>query len=154
MTEAAVADGSLTMDSLFDTELRQIEGSNPPRFSSRMTEWAERNWQPIVEAVKAQRPDSILSCVPSSRKGFLPIHLKEFSRAPTGDLAHDTKYCRNGRVLFDGIDLVAKASEQDYMMAVYRHEGDGETYNIVRNVYVPLRIHGQRWGDFEIAYVI
>ena len=40
------------------------------------------------------------------------------------------------------------------MMAVYRHEGDGETYNIVRNVYVPLRINGQRWGDFEIAYVI
>ena len=154
LTEAAIADGSLKMDALFDTELKQIEGSNPPRFSSRMTEWAERNWQPIVEAVKTQRPDAILSCVPSSRKGFLPIHLKEFSRVPTGDLAHDTKYCRNGRVLFDGIDIVAKASEQDYMMAVYRHEGDGETYNIVRNVYVPLRINGQRWGDFEIAYVI
>ena len=154
LTEAAIADGSLAMDALFDTDYQSVEGSNPPRFRTRFTDWAERNWQPIVEGVKAAKPHTILSCVPSSRKGFLPIHLKEFSRAPTGDLAHDTKYCRNGRILFDGIDLVAKASEQDYMMAVYRHEGDGKTYNIVRNVYVPLRINGQRWGDFEIAYVI
>ena len=154
LTERAIADGSISMDALFDTELKLIEGSNPQRFTSRFTEWAERNWQPVVEAIKMQRPDSILSCVPSSRKGYLPIHLKEFSKAPTGDLAHDTKYCRNGRVLLEGIDFVAKASEQDYMRAVYRHEGDGTTYNIVRNVYVPLRFNGQRWGDFEVAYVI
>ena len=154
LTEAAIADGSLKMDALFDTDYQQIAGSNPPRFRTRFTEWAERNWQPIVESVKAHRPDAIISCVPSSRTGFLPIHLREFSRAPNGDLAHDTKYCRNGRILFDGVDIVAKASEQDYMMAVYRHEGDGQTYNIVRNVYVPLRIKDQRWGDFEIAYVI
>ena len=31
-------------------------------------------------------------------------------------------------------------------MAVYRHEGDGKTFKIVRNVYVPLRINGRRWG--------
>lgn len=154
LTEAAIADGSLKMEALFDTDMQPVQGSNPARFRTRLTEWAERNWQPVIEAVKAQNPKSILSVVPTSRKGYLPIHLLEFSRQPTGDLAHDTKYCRNGRVLLDGIDLIAKASEQDYMMAVYRHEGDGKTYNIVRNVYVPLRFNRQRWGDFEIAYVI
>ena len=154
LTEAAISDGSLATAALFDTDYQPVEGSNPPRFRTRFTDWAERNWQPIIDGVKAKRPDAIISCVTSSRKGFLPIHLKEFSRAPTGDLAHDTQYCRNGRILFDGVDIVAKVSEQDYMMAVYRHEGDGKTYNIVRNVYVPLRINGQRWGDFDIAYVI
>ena len=74
LTEAAIADGSLSMDSLFDTDLKQIPGSNPPRFTSRMTGWAERNWQPVIEAVKAHKPCSILSVVPTSRKGFLPIH--------------------------------------------------------------------------------
>jgi methyl-accepting chemotaxis protein len=154
ITEDAIADGSLTADSLFDTDLKQIEGSNPPRFTTKLTVWAERNWQPLIEAVKAHKPDAILSVVPTSKKGYLPIHLKEFSRAPIGDLAHDTKYCRNGRVLFGGIDDIAKSSEQDYMMAVYRQEGDGTNYNIVRNVYVPIRINGHRWGDFELAYVI
>jgi methyl-accepting chemotaxis protein len=154
MTEAAMANGSLEGDALFDTNLIPIAGSNPPRFTTKLTKWAERNWQPMLEAVKQSNPDEILSVVCTSREGFLPIHLKEFSQTPTGDIAHDTKYCRNGRVLFEGIDIVAKASEQDYMMAVYRHEGDGLNYKVVRNVYVPLRINGQRWGDLELAYVV
>ncbi len=154
VTEAAIANGSLTMADLFDTDYQPVVGSNPPRFTTKLTRWAEQYWQPIIDEMKARRPDTILSCVPTSREGFLPIHLKEFSRKPTGDLAHDTKYCRNGRILLGGIDDVAKASEQDYMMAVYRHEGDGKTYTTVRNVYVPIRINGRRWGDAEIAYVI
>ncbi len=153
LTEAAIAASGLRMEELFDTDMQPVPGSNPPRFTTKLTKWAEQHWQPLIERVKAQN-NAILSVVPTSRKGFLPIHLKEFSRTPTGDVAHDTKYCRNGRVLFDGVDVVAKASEQDYMMAVYRHEGDGKTYQTVRNVYVPLRINGQRWGDFEVAYII
>jgi methyl-accepting chemotaxis protein len=92
--------------------------------------------------------------MPSGMTLVAASHLKEFSREPTGEIAHDTKYCRNGRVLFEGCDITAKASEKDFTMAVYRHEGDGKTYKIVRNVYVPLRINGRRWGDLEIAYVI
>jgi methyl-accepting chemotaxis protein len=85
-------------------------------------------------------------------KGYLPTHLTEFSRAPTGDIAHDTRHCRNGRILFDPIDQKAKASTAPYMMAVYRQEGDGRTWRVVRNVYVPLIVAGRRWGDLEVAY--
>lgn len=154
LTEAAISSGELTMDALFDDRLVLVEGSNPPRYRTRLSDWADRFWQPLFEEVRDQNPDAILSVVCSSRQGFLPTHLRQYSQAPTGDLAHDTRYCRNGRQLFDGVDIVAKASEQDYMMAVYRHEGDGTTHQTVRNVYVPLRINGRRWGDFEVAYVI
>ena len=154
LTEAAIADGALTLEALFDTDLRLIEGSNPPRFTSKLTPWAEQHWQPFIEAVKDSNPDEITSVVCSSLKGFLPVQLKELSRPPTGDIAHDTKYCRNGRVIQDPVDIPAKTSEQDYMMAVFRHEGDGHSYKVMRNVYVPLRINGRRWGDFEIAYSI
>ena len=154
LTEAAIADGTLTLEALFDTDLRLIEGSNPPRFTSKLTPWAEQHWQPFIEAVKDSNPEEITSVVCSSLKGFLPVQLKELSRAPTGDIAHDTKYCRNGRVIQDPVDIPAKTSEQDYMMAVFRHEGDGHSYKVMRNVYVPLRINGRRWGDFEIAYSV
>ena len=154
LTEAAIADGTLTLEALFDTDLRLIEGSNPPRFTSKLTPWAEQHWQPFIEAVKDSNPEEITSVVCSSLKGFLPVQLKELSRPPTGDIAHDTKYCRNGRVIQDPVDIPAKTSEQDYMMAVFRHEGDGHSYKVMRNVYVPLRINGRRWGDFEIAYSV
>lgn len=152
ITEKAIAAGSLKMDELFDTDLKKITGSNPPRFTSKLTKWAECNWQPFIDAIADRNPG--VSAVPTSRKGFLPIHLTKYSRQPTGDLAHDIENCRNGRVLLEGIDLIAKESDQDYMMAVYRAEADGTTYKTVRNVYVPLYFNRQRWGDFEVAYVI
>ncbi len=154
VTEAALADGSLTMEALFDTDYQQVPSSNPPRYTTRLTKWAEQHWQPVIESIRLKRADAILSCVPTSSEGFLPIHLLEYSRQPTGDLAHDTKYCRNGRILLTEIDRTAKASEQDFMVAVYRHEGDGTNFRTVRNVYVPIRINGRRWGDAEVAYIL
>ena len=84
--------------------------------------------------------------------GHLPTHLTRHSQAPTGDLAHDTQFCRNGRIILDPIDQRAKRSQAPYMMAVYRQEGDGTTWRVVRNVYVPMFLNGRRWGDFEVAY--
>jgi len=37
---------------------------------------------------------------------------------------------------------------------VYRQEGDGQAYRVVRNVYVPMTVAGRRWGDFELAYTL
>ena len=54
----------------------------------------------------------------------------------------------------DPIDQKAKRSNAPYMMAVYRQEGDGKVYRVVRNVYVPLIIGGKRWGDLELAYAL
>ncbi|RYG85126.1 MAG: chemotaxis protein, partial [Alphaproteobacteria bacterium] len=84
--------------------------------------------------------------------GYLPTHLTQHSQQPTGELTHDTQFCRNGRILYDAIDKRAKESRAPYMMAVYRQEGDGKSYRVVRNVYVPMTINGRRWGDFEVAY--
>lgn len=149
--EQAIAEGALTMEMLFDQDYRPVEGSNPPRYRTRLSDWADANWRPIIDAMVAQG-GAIKMCSPADMKGFLPTHVTDRSRKPTGDLAHDTKYCRNGRILLDPIDRKAKQSSAPYMMAVYRQEGDGKSYEIVRNVYVPLIINGRRWGDSELAY--
>jgi methyl-accepting chemotaxis protein len=150
-TEAALASGTLTTSDLFDTNYQTIAGSNPARFRTRLSDWAHAEWRPFLDSAKAS-DNRLLAAACTDMNGFLPTHLTERSRAPTGDLAHDTKYCRNGRMILDPIDHKAKASAAPYMMAVYRQEGDGQTYQVVRNVYVPLVINGRRWGDFELAY--
>ncbi|MCP5396816.1 MAG: chemotaxis protein [Sphingomonadaceae bacterium] len=149
--EKALSSGQLTMEQLFDSDYRLIDGSNPPRYRTSLTDWADANWRPIIDAMVAQGGD-IKMCSPADMSGFLPTHVSDRSRQPKGGLAYDTKYCRNGRILFDPIDRKAKKSNAPYMMAVYRQEGDGKTYEIVRNVYVPLIINGRRWGDSELAY--
>ena len=151
LTEAAVAAGQLDAAALFDRDYRPIPGSNPPRFRTRLCEWADREWQPLLDRISMSDP-AVMAAACTDMKGFLPTHLSRFSKAPTGELAHDTRYCRNGRMILDPIDQKAKDSTAPFMMAVYRQEGDGRSYKVVRNVYVPLVIDGRRWGDLELAY--
>ena len=151
VAERAVAEGRLSLAQLFDQDYREVPGSNPVRYRTSLTQWADENWRPIIDQVIAQG-DPVMMCSQADMNGFLPTHVTDRSRAPTGDIAHDTKYCRNGRILLWAIDKKAKRSNEDYMMAVYRQEGDGQQYEVVRNVYVPLHIGGRRWGDFELAY--
>lgn len=151
LTEAAISNGELDIAALFDTDYREIPGSNPTRFTTALTDWAHQNWRPLLDRAK-QEDNRVLAAACTDMSGFLPTHLSERSLAPTGDIAHDTAFCRNGRKIFDPIDAKSKRSNAPYMMAVYRQEGDGQSYIVVRNVYIPLIINGRRWGDFELAY--
>ena len=150
-TEAALARGAVTMSALFDTEYQPVPGTNPQLFRTRLTDWAHAEWRPFLDRARASDP-RVLAAACTDMNGFLPTHLTDRSRTPTGDVNHDTQFCRNGRIMLEAIDRKAKVSNALYMMAVYRQEGDGQTYHVVRNVYVPLTIGGRRWGDFELAY--
>ena len=151
ITEDAIKAGKLTMDALFDRNYKPVEGSNPPLFRTKFSDWADENWRPVADRITAQG-EPIIMCALTDMNGFLPTHVSDYSREPTGDLAYDTKYCRNGRIIQYPIDQKAKRNTEPYMMAAYRQEGDGNDYLVMRNVYVPLIINGRRWGDLEIAY--
>ena len=149
--EEAIEAGEITAPQLFDRDYRPIEGSNPERFRTQASDWAHQYWRPLLDEI-ASADSRILATVCSDVKGHLPTHLSRYSKEPTGELRHDTQFCRNGRMIMGPVDERAKASDAPYTMAVYRQEGDGQTYKVVRNVYVPLTIAGRRWGDLEIAY--
>lgn len=151
IAEKAMAGGTLTLAQLFDTNYQPVPGSRPERFRTTLSDWADRNWQPLFDRMMKQHPNIKMTSA-GDMNGFLPTHISDRSRKPTGDLTHDTTYCRNGRILFDAIDQQAKKSTAPYFMAVYRQEGDGTNYVTVRNVYMPVFINGRRWGDLEVAY--
>ncbi len=153
ITERAIAEEAVSMTQLFDTDYRLIPGSNPERFKTKLWDWAHAHWRPVLDEI-AKFDSRVISTACTSREGYLPTHLTEFSREPIGDVAHDTRYCRNGRRFYDAVDAKAKASEEPFFMAVYRRETDGSNYDVVRNVYVPLHFGGRRWGDLEISYRI
>jgi len=153
ITEDAIDSGQILLDDIFDKNLIKIEGSNPERFTNRLTHWADMNWRPIFDKF-VESNDKVEMLICNSQDGFVPTHLSSRSNKPTGDLTHDTAYCRNGRVLLLPTEYHIKHSNAPYTMAVYRHDGDGINYCLMRNVYVPLFIKGKRWGDVELAYVL
>ena len=151
LTEQALESGALVKESLFDREYQPVDNTNPPLFRTQLSDWADSNWRPVFDTIIEQDPRIVVG-VCSDVNGFLPTHVSKMSRKPIGELAHDTAYCRNGRILFEEVDAPIKASDEQYTMIVYRQEGDGEVYQLVRNIYIPLYFAGKRWGDFEIAY--
>ena len=151
LAEDAIARGELSVAQLFDQDYIEIEGSNPKRYRTAGTDWAHSHWRHVLDEVTLT-DSAVIAAACTDMQGYLPTHLTEMSKSATGELAHDTRFCRNGRIILEPIDRKAKRSNKPYMMAVYRQEGDGTTYQVVRNVYVPLIIDGRRWGDFELAY--
>lgn len=151
LSEAAIAAGDITETAIFDQDYSPVPGSNPPLFRTRLSDWADDHWRPIFEET-GERDARVIASACTDMKGFVPTQISEFSRKPTGDLAHDTEYCRNGRIILGPVDKKAKESTAPYMMAVYRQEGDGQKYLVVRNVYVPLIIRERQWGHLELAY--
>jgi methyl-accepting chemotaxis protein len=150
---AALGDGSLTEAALFDDRYVEVPGTKPKLFRNRFSDWADAKWRPVLDRVKAS-DSHIIATVCDDRNGFLPTHLTERSRKPTGDYTHDLQYCRNGRMIFNAIDKRIKSGNQPFSMAVYRYEGDGSQYRVVRLASVPILINGRRWGDYEISYVL
>ncbi len=151
LAESALAAAEIDEDALFDQAYVPIPGSDPPRFTNRAMEWARRHWQPVFDETKAADP-RVLAAVCKDVNGYLPSHNSDVARDPTGDVSHDTQYCRHGRLFNTPLNLRAAASEAPYMMSVYRREGVGATYAVVCSVFVPVFIAGRRWGDFQVSY--
>jgi len=150
---AALEDGTLTEAELFDDRYIEVAGTNPQLYRNRFCDWADANWRPVLDRIKASDPN-IIATVCDDRNGFLPTHLTDRSRTPTGRYEHDLQYCRNGRMIFNAIDKRIKGSDAPFSMAVYRYEGDGKDYRVVRLASVPILIKGRRWGDYEISYAL
>lgn len=151
LAETALANGTLTLAQLFDHDYQLVPGSKPERFTTSLTAWADANWRPLFDRIVVAHPRIKMSSA-ADMNGFLPTHITDRSRKPTGDLAYDTQYCRNGRIILEAEDKIAKESSAPFFMCVYRQEGDGTNYVVVRNVYTPVYFGGRRWGDLEVAY--
>ena len=150
---AALEAGTLNEATLFDDNYIEVSGTNPQLYRNKFCDWADANWRPVLDRVKQSDP-RIVATVCDDRNGFLPTHMSDRCRKPTGDYSHDLQYCRNGRIIFNAIDRRIKNSDAPYSMAVYRHEGNGDQYKIVRLASVPIIIKGRRWGEYEISYAL
>ena len=154
LVEAAIADGSLAESDVFDREYRPIPGSDPVRYDNRFTAFADAHIQPILDAHKA-RHSEIISSVASNMDGYLPTHLSERSRKPTGDREHDDKFCRNRRQFLDEVTQRAiDLKDEPFTASCYRYMRAGDTKpSAAKNIFVPIRINGKYWGNFEILYL-
>jgi methyl-accepting chemotaxis protein len=154
LIEDAVAEGRLTIDDLFDTAYRSVEGSDPPQYLNGFTRFADAVVQPLLDRRTAQ-DSAIVGCCLIDMKGYLPTHISGRS-APQRPGARDwnMEHARNRQIFMDAQIRRALDEEGDFFLCTYRQDlGEGR-YRALRSVFVPLAFSGRRWGLYEVGYLI
>ncbi len=152
--ETAIAVNETTMAAVFDTDYRPISGSNPPQFDNLFNATADRLVRPLLDATVAADP-RIVGAVITDMNGYLPTHISARSHPQRADdPAWNSLNCRNKCNFMDEATARAVASDATFLLTTYSQDLGPHGYRTVRNVFVPLFIGGQRWGNFEVAYSI
>jgi methyl-accepting chemotaxis protein len=146
----AIDEGEVTLEDVFDSEYKLVEGTNPVQYVVRFNAAADKFVRPILDRTKAG-DNRIIGSAIGDTNGYLPTHLTERSHPPGPDPVWNDEHCRNRRVLIDDTTRTALSSEKPATLATYRMEL-GDKFIPVKNVFVPLWVKGRRWGNFELAY--
>ncbi len=148
--ESGLAAHEFTIEDVFDEDYRPIAGSNPLQHEARFCAHADRLVRPLLDMVKAGDVRIIGASI-GDLNGYLPTHLSERSQQQRSDPVWNDEHCRNKRILIDDTTRKALLSDKPATLATYRLERGNQAVP-VKTVFVPLRIKGRRWGNFELAY--
>jgi methyl-accepting chemotaxis protein len=148
--ERAIDEGEISLDDVFDSDYRVVEGTNPVQYDVRFNASADKHVRPILDRTKAG-DNRIIGSAIGDMNGYLPTHLSERSHPQGPDPVWNDEHCRNKRILIDDTTRNALASDRPATLATYRMEL-GDKFIPVKNVFVPIYFKGRRWGNFELAY--
>ena len=148
--ESAIDRGEITLDAVLDRDYKLREGSNPPQYDNRFADFADAYIRPIIDEYKAA-DNRTIACALTDVNGYLPTHLTERCQPQGDDPVWNDKHSRNRRILMDDTTRAAVASTKPAKLATYQMNLGNESFP-VKNVFVPLFIKGERYGNFELAY--
>ncbi|WP_179045193.1 methyl-accepting chemotaxis protein [Sphingobium lactosutens] len=154
LIEGALRGGQLSVDALFDTDYRRIDGSEPAQYRNGFTAFADTVLRPALDRHTAQ-DRAVVGCCLIDMNGYLPTHISARSQ-PQRPGARDwnMEHARNRQIFMDSQTRRALDGAGDFFLFTYRQDlGEGR-YRALRSVFVPLVFAGRRWGLYEVGYLI
>lgn len=151
---AALRDGSLSIDALFDTDYRRIEGSDPPQYLTGFTQFADDMLRAMLDRHSAQ-DSAVIGCCLIDMNGYLPTHVNARCQPQRpGERLWNMEHARNRQIFMNDQTRRALDGASDFFLFTYRQDlGEGR-YRALRSVFVPLVFAGRRWGLYEVGYLI
>jgi methyl-accepting chemotaxis protein len=146
LLEKAIANGELSESKLFQPHYEQIPGTQPPLYKTGFDNFTDKHLANLQEPLLTQL--GLSYAIACDRKGYVPTHNKAVSREPTGDYAHDLKYCRSKRIFDDPTGSRCGAHEKPLLLQTYKRD----TGEIMHDLSVPVYVQGKHWGGFRVGY--
>lgn len=150
--EQCLKANQLSLEDLFDTDYKRIEGSNPVQYRTKYLSALESLLPPIQERILEQN-SALVFCAAVDRNGYLPVHNRIYSQPQRPDDPEwNMANCRNMRIFDDRAGLAAARNLLPCFIQAYPRElGNGETV-MMKEVDAPIMINGRHWGGFRTAY--
>jgi methyl-accepting chemotaxis protein len=150
--EHMIESGALSLDALFDTNYRPIEGTDPLQVSTRALSSLERSLPDIQEEI-LKNSSGMAFCAAVDRNGYLPVHNLIFSKPQKpDDPAWNTANCRNKRIFDDRAGLSAARNMRPYLVQSYPRDMGGGNIIWMQEIDAPILVQGRHWGGFRTAY--
>ncbi|MBP5856609.1 hypothetical protein KAJ83_06290 [Marivibrio halodurans] len=150
--EKAVATGELTMDDLFDTDYRPVEGSNPKQHTTRYTDVLDRILPPLQEPM-LEVDERVAFCAAVDINGYLPTHNLVYSKPQRpDDPVWNAANCRNRRIFTDRTGKAAGANTKPFLIQSYLRDMGGGAFVLMKDMTVPITVGGRQWGNQRLGY--
>lgn len=151
LLEAALDGDLISVSALFDENYQPILGSNPPQFTTKFLDLAERLFPAILEAT--QHHSTLINfAVAVDRNGYLPVHHPEYSQPQGSDPVWNTANCRNRRLFNDRTGLAAARNQATILLQTYLRDMGGGEVHVMRDASAPILVKGRHWGALRIGY--
>lgn len=149
---AAVSQGRITQEDMFDIDYRPVEGSNPQQYTTQFVNLTDEVLTEMQDRVTASR-DEVKFCAAIDRNGYIGTHISAVShKQRPGDPVWNAANCRNRRIFDDKAGLAAARNVQPSLIQSYARDMGGGTFVLMKEVDVPIRIKGQVWGNMRLAW--
>jgi methyl-accepting chemotaxis protein len=149
--EAAVRNGDITLDDLFDERYEPIPGTHPQQHLTRFAALTDRLLPPIQEPLLTAMPKVVFHMC-CDRNGYVATHNQKYCHPQRGDPAWDTAHSRYRRIFNDRTGLAAGRNTRPFLLQTYRRDMGGGRYVLLKEASAPIVVHGRHWGGVRLAF--
>lgn len=95
----------------------------------------------------------VVFCAAVDRNAFLPTHNQKFSLAQrAGDPVWNAANSRNRRFFKDSVGVRAARNSREFLLQTYDRDMGGGNVVTLKEVDVPIKVHGRHWGGLRLAF--
>ena len=152
--ERALVSGEITLDKLFDDDLRRVMPEiEPAKYATSALDFLQRSWQPILESLNKTAPNALFSA-PVDRNAWVPVNSLIYSQPPRrDDPVWNAKNSRHQIKHTDPVILKCSTMSEPYRLQTFRRSVGGGAFQNLKDIAIPIDIRGRRWGVLHFCLV-
>jgi len=145
--QQAISEGKFSQAQIFDTQYKQIKGTNPAKYNTAYDAFTDLKFPAIQEPILSQYDFTIYAGAVDIN-GYFPTHNKCFSQALTGNYDKDLVNSRSKRMFNDPTGIRCGQNTEVFLLQTYKRD----TGEIMHDLSAPIYVNGKHWGGFRIGY--